>query len=152
MLAEGGLEFDLYSELKNRERRHSVVLVDTMGDLSRLYSAGDCNFVGGSLVNKRGHNIMEAARWGRPVYYGPSIEDFRDAAELLEKEGGGFRVQDGAALAEILEDHLTNGEKMKTAGDSAAHAVALQRGAAGRQAEMVMHTVAGHGSSAKQMS
>ena len=138
VLTTAGIAFDLYSKLKEQVRSESVVLVDTMGDLSRLYSAGDLNFVGGSLVDKRGHNIMEAARWGKPVYYGPSIDDFKDAAEILEKAGGGFRVRDENALATELIEHLQNKEKYKQACESTAQAVSQQRGAAGRQGDMVV--------------
>jgi len=138
ILARYGLEHDLYSNLKKGGRTHSIVLVDTMGELGQLYSAGDFNFVGGSLVNMRGHNIMEAARWGRPVYYGPSIDDFNDAAEILENEGGSFRVADGDGLAAILIEHLQDKQKYEQAGANAAHAVSLQQGAAGKQADLVL--------------
>ena len=110
-----------------------------MGDLGQLYSAGDFNFVGGSLVNKHGHNIMEAAQWGRPVYYGPSIEDFNDAAETLERAGAAFRIKDGDELARILNDHLHNKNVYIAACENALQAVSLQRGAAIRQADMVMN-------------
>ncbi|MCL7487741.1 MAG: 3-deoxy-D-manno-octulosonic acid transferase [Desulfobulbaceae bacterium] len=139
LLARFDLDHDLYSDLKDGERKSPVVLVDTMGDLGQLYSAGDVNFVGGSLVRKRGHNIMEAARWGRPVYYGPSIEDFLDAAEILENSGAAFRVADADALAATLVSHLRDKKIYAQACRNAAHAVSLQRGAAGRQAEMVLN-------------
>jgi 3-deoxy-D-manno-octulosonic-acid transferase len=125
--------------VKTNGRTQSVILVDTMGELGQLYSAGDFNFVGGSLVNRRGHNIMEAARWGRPVYYGPSIDDFKDAAEILENEGGSFRVADGDALAALLLDHLQDNKKYEQACVHAAQAVSFQQGAAGKQADMVLN-------------
>ncbi len=143
ILAATGLEYDLYSNLKSAGRSHSIVLIDTMGELWKLYSAGDFNFVGGSLVKQRGHNIMEAARWGRPVYYGPSIDDFIDAAEILENAGGGFRVADGDELAAILLDHLHVILMYEQACANAAHAVSLQRGAAGKQADMLLNLLPG---------
>ena len=143
ILAGFRLDHDLYSNLKEGDRKRPVVLVDTMGDLGQLYSAGDLNFVGGSLVNKRGHNIMEAARWGRPVYYGPSIDDFSDAAGILENEGGAFRVADGDELAALLVHHLRNRKIYEQACLNAVRAVSLQRGAAGRQAEMVLNLLPG---------
>lgn len=139
LLSGLGVEYDLYSHLKYTERTCSVVLVDTMGELGQLYSAGDFNFVGGSLVEKRGHNIIEAAQWGRPVYYGPSIDDFNDAAEILEGAGASFRVADGDELAAIFIDHLQNNQVYERACVNAAHAVSLQRGAAGRQVDMLLN-------------
>jgi len=142
ILAGEGLGFDLYSQLPESGRRSSVILVDTMGDLAGLYSAGDFNFVGGSLVDRGGHNIMEAARWGRPVYYGPGIVDFSDAAEMLEQEGGSFKVEDGDELASLLADHLRNRNEYEQACLGAARVVSLQRGAASRQADMVFDLLA----------
>jgi 3-deoxy-D-manno-octulosonic-acid transferase len=138
VLSASHLAFDLYSNLKKKKRTHSVILVDSMGELGQLYSAGDLNFVGGSLVNKRGHNIMEAVRWGRPVYYGPSIDDFREAAEVLENAGGAFRVADGNELAALLLNHLQDKKVYEQACVNAAYAVSLQRGAAGRQADILL--------------
>lgn len=138
ILSASGLQYDLYSTLKNTARTRSLVLVDTMGELGQLYSAGDYNFVGGSLVGQRGHNIIEAARWGRPVYYGPNVDDFSDAAEILETAGGSFRVADGDELAAILTDHFHNKQVYEQACAGAAHAVSLQRGAAGRQVNMLL--------------
>ncbi|MDH3329047.1 MAG: hypothetical protein OEM01_07410, partial [Desulfobulbaceae bacterium] len=80
-LLEGyGLSYDLFTELKDKrkERENSIILVDSMGELARIYSAGDYIFCGGSFVDEGGHNVMEAARWGLPVYYGPSMYDFMD--------------------------------------------------------------------------
>lgn len=139
MIIRCGLEYELYSHLKTSGRTQSIVLVDTMGELGQLYSAGDFNFVGGSLVNQRGHNIMEAARWSRPVYYGPSIDDFKDAAEILENGGGSFRVADGDELAAILIAHLRDKKVYEQACAHAGHAVSLQQGAAGKQADMVLN-------------
>lgn len=138
LLTREGYGFDCFSTLTQQGRSHSVVLLDTMGDLGELYCAGDFNFIGGSLVDHRGHNIMEAARWGRPVYYGSSIGDFQDAAELLEKAGGGFRVKDADGLASLLICHYQDKGIYEQACASAARAVASQRGAAGRQVEIVL--------------
>jgi len=138
-----GLGFDLYSELAHRRRRQKIVLVDCLGELARLYSAGDYNFVGGSLVARGGHNIMEAARWGRPVYYGPHIDDFRDAAHILEEAGGGFRVADAGQLAKQIIQHMTDTAAYRQACAGAAAAIASQKGAAGLQATMIIRQLTG---------
>lgn len=145
LLSGLGLGFDLYSELANRQRQQDVVLVDCLGELARLYSAGDYNFVGGSLVTRGGHNLMEAARWGRPVYFGPHVDDFSDAAHILEEAGGGFRVADAGQLTEQVEKHMTDAAAYQNACNGAALAVASQQGAAGRQAAMIIRMLAGSG-------
>jgi 3-deoxy-D-manno-octulosonic-acid transferase len=67
-----------------------VYLVDTMGELKMLYAAADVAFVGGSLVPKGGHNILEAAAVGVPVIFGPFMNNFKDIA--------GAALTAGAAL------------------------------------------------------
>lgn len=143
VLTDLGLRFDLYSELASRPRRHNVVLVDCLGELARLYSGGDYNFVGGSLVPRGGHNIMEAARWGRPVYYGPHIDDFRDAAHILEDAGAGFGVADAGQLIGRIRHHMTDRDAYRQACAGAVSAIAGQQGAACRQAEIIMRLLPG---------
>jgi 3-deoxy-D-manno-octulosonic-acid transferase len=76
----------------------SVILVDKIGELFGLYSVGSVIFCGASLVPLGGQNVLEAAVWGKPVMYGPSMEDFTEATELLEGVGAGFRIKDGHEL------------------------------------------------------
>ena len=94
-----GLEACRWSDLAaGGRRRVSVVVVDRMGILARLYAAADLAFVGGSLAGCGGHNPLEAAAFGRPVLYGPDMSDFNLVAEQLEAAGGAVRVADGDAL------------------------------------------------------
>jgi len=137
-----GLGYDLYTELEKKGRRHHVVLVDCMGELAWLYSAGDYNFCGGSLVDRGGHNIMEAARWGRPVYYGPNMKDFADAVELLEPAGAGFQARDGGHLITLILNHMQDRDGYEHACKAAARITSTQRGAAARQADMVLDLLA----------
>jgi len=141
LLRQNHLAYDLYSELSHRPRTQRVVLVDTIGDLADLYCAGDYNFCGGSLVGRGGHNIMEAARWGRPVYYGPNMKDFKDAARLLRDNGGGFQVADAQALLALLRQHHTHPEAYHLACQRAAETAAGQRGSVARQVALVLQAL-----------
>ncbi|HHO47836.1 MAG TPA: hypothetical protein ENN06_05215 [Desulfobacteraceae bacterium] len=138
LLTGRGLGYDLFTELAGRGRSRDVVVINCLGELSRLYSAGDYNFVGGSLVDRGGHNIMEAARWGRPVYYGRGLKDFSDAADLLERYGAGFRVADGDELAAAILGHMRERTAYVQACRNAVRAVATQRGAARKQASIIL--------------
>lgn len=69
-----------------------VIILDTLGELVYLYSFADIVFVGGSLVDERGHNPLEPAYWGKPVVYGPYMEDFYAASQGLLKAGGGVQT------------------------------------------------------------
>lgn len=116
LLTAAGLPFHLYSSLKKGERRrHSVVIVDTMGELAELYSVGDYNFCGGSLVERGGHNIIEAVQWGRPVFYGPHMHDFKNEAGMLEAAGCGIPVADGEHLAVLLLEYTPESEAYQRA-------------------------------------
>lgn len=136
-----GIPFERISRLVPGSRRAAVVLVDTMGDLADLYAGGDYIFCGGSLIDCGGHNVMEAARWGRPVYFGPYMKDFYDAAELLTEAGGGFQVGDADELAALLLDHLSTPGQHVAACARAAEIAGRQRGAVRKQVALVRHVL-----------
>ena len=89
-----------------------MLIVDTLGELGRLYAAADIAFVGGSLyyrgANKGGHNLMEPAILGLPVLFGPYNYSFKEIVEDLLAVDGGVLVRDenelGAALAALVDD------------------------------------------------
>ena len=85
-----------------------VILLDTMGELESIYGIGDLTFVGGSLVPVGGHNILEPAAFGKPVMYGPHMENFREVARRIEAEGAGVQVRDGRELFEQAQRLLTD--------------------------------------------
>ena len=99
-LREQDLSYELYSRILAAPNglEASVILVDRMGDLFILYSLATLVFCGASLVPKGGQNILEAAAWGKPVFYGPHMEDFKDARQLLEKVDAGIMVEDQEEL------------------------------------------------------
>ena len=69
----------------------TVLLLDTIGELSAIYALADVAFVGGSLVPRGGHNILEPARYGAAIVVGEHTENFRDIVEL-------FRTQDAVRI------------------------------------------------------
>jgi 3-deoxy-D-manno-octulosonic-acid transferase len=140
LLNRRGLGFQRWQTLKSgaEVRRQPVVLVDTVGDLFGLYAAADVAFVGGSLVPHGGQNILEPAVWGLAPLYGPHFENFRWAEEILREAGVGTVVQDAsslAAAARYLLEHLAERRRL---GEAALTALSPHRGAARRQAELVV--------------
>ena len=85
------------------EPRADVVVLDTIGELATLYQLGTVVFVGGSLVATGGHNILEPAVYGRPVVFGPHMQNFaRDCRRLRRqrrRRAGGRRARAGRAGA-----------------------------------------------------
>jgi 3-deoxy-D-manno-octulosonic-acid transferase len=114
----------------------SVVLWDTFGELFKVYSAGTVVFCGASLVPKRGQNILEAAAWGKVVLYGPSMEDFLDAHQLLQGVGAGIMVRSAAELAERCLDLLDDPCELAVKGEAGREALLAERGATRKNFEL----------------
>ena len=143
MLKQKQVPYERLSDVKISERRTDTILVDSMGDLAGLYSIASYVFCGGSFVERGGHNIMEAAILGKPVFYGPSMKDFSDAAELLESVGGGFPVSGPEALTESILYFMDHPEEYNAVSKRARQIAATQQGAARKQALLVKE-VLGH--------
>lgn len=134
-----GLRYHLRTELDagGHGRRAPVVILDTVGELSAAYSIADVVFCGGSLVPLGGQNVLEAAVWGKPVFYGPSMEDFDHARQLLEQSGGGVRVESAADLARAIIECLTTPGRVEAMGRAAATTVPMAAGAALNHAAVI---------------
>ena len=136
-LLEKDLEYSVLSDVKKHGRRHSIIVVDTVGELAQIYSVGTFIFCGGSLVDRGGHNLMEAAMWGKPVFYGPNIKDFADAADLLETNGAGIRINCAEELAEKILDFSRNMESFQELGNKARQIIESQENSARKQIELI---------------
>lgn len=137
-----GIGFDRFSVVKRHGRRTDVVLVDVMGELAGLYSVATVVFCGGSLVKRGGHNVMEAAACGKPVFYGPNMKDFADAASLLESAQAGFPVKDAQELTGKILSLLRRRDEYAAVCRRAQEAALAQQGAARRQARLVRDVLA----------
>lgn len=140
ILSRRGLGFQRWQALKSgaTARHQPVVLVDTVGDLFGLYAAADVAFVGGSLVPHGGQNILEPAVWGLAPVYGPHLENFRWAEEILREAGVGTVVRDATSFTTASRHLLENPDKRRQLGAAAREAVTSHQGAAQRQAELVV--------------
>jgi len=105
-----GLSYLYYSTLARDNNDTSILLVDKMGVLNELYSISDIAFVGGTLVDIGGQNILEPVWVGVPVLYGPSIYNVTDSSEYIIYGNYGAMVQDKDALYDKLKLFLS-GEK-----------------------------------------
>jgi 3-deoxy-D-manno-octulosonic-acid transferase len=134
-LASLGLSGQLLTELRaGREELDTTraLIVDTIGELERLYGLADVVFVGGSLVPHGGQNMLEPAALGRAVLHGPHVENFSQEARLLEKAGGSLIVRDPEHLADVLEQLLQDEGQRKLMGQAGREAVEAQKGATAR--------------------
>jgi 3-deoxy-D-manno-octulosonic-acid transferase len=108
-----------------------VVLLDTIGELAAAYELAALAFVGGSLVPKGGHNILEAAQHGVAILVGPHTGNFRDIVELFVRAGGA-RVTSIPRLDNDLIELLGEADTAKTMGEAARAIFLSQAGATER--------------------
>lgn len=143
-LRQRGISCQLRTALApDRVRRSAqVVVLDTIGELSGAYSVATVAFCGGSLAPLGGQNVLEAAVWGRPVIYGPSMDDFQDAKELLDRCGGGLQVNHETELTDRLLYFISHPDQADAVGAKARSAVAAHAGAADKHAAVICRLLA----------
>lgn len=144
LVEKQGFAYQLRSQLNTAGtgRQAPVVIMDVFGELFKVYSVGNIVFCGGSLVPLGGQNPLEAAAWGKVVFYGPSMEDFLDAKALLEEKGAGIQVSNPETLAEQALFFLTHPEALKDRGAKAKEAVMRHHHAAERHAKVISRLLA----------
>jgi 3-deoxy-D-manno-octulosonic-acid transferase len=111
------------------EPRADIVVLDTIGELATLYQLGTVVFVGGSLVPTGGHNVLEPAVFGKPIVFGPHMDNFREIADGFAAAGAAVRLDDEAHLDRVLVDLLGDPVKRARLGAGARALVEANRGA-----------------------
>ena len=114
-----------------------VVVLDTVGELPALFRVATVVFVGGSLVPAGGHNVIEPASWGRPVVFGPHMENFAEIAELFLANRAARRVASAVELAPVLAGLLADPRRRAELGTAARSLVEANRGAAARSLDEI---------------
>jgi 3-deoxy-D-manno-octulosonic-acid transferase len=109
----------------------SVFLVDSIGELAALYSLATVAFVGGSLVPRGGHNILEPALYGVPIVTGNHYENFRDVVNFFASRNA-VRIVGVAELPLVFMELIDNSDERATLGRNALAALESQRGATDR--------------------
>jgi 3-deoxy-D-manno-octulosonic-acid transferase len=109
-----------------------VALLDTMGDLTALYELADVVFVGGSLVEKGGHNPIEPAVFGKPVLFGSHMDNFKEIRDTFVRQGAAIEVETAPSLEYELRRLLASPAERKALGDKARELLNQGRGATER--------------------
>lgn len=143
LLERRGFGYQLRSELDRKQVRRTepVVIINTFGELFKLYSVGTIVFCGASLVPLGGQNPLEPAVWGKAVFYGPSMEDFLDAKALLEEVDAGIPISSPGALAEKAIWFLGHPDTLRAYGARAREAVMRNQNAAAKHAQVIARLV-----------
>ncbi len=118
-------------------RPGGAILLDTMGELARLYSVASVVFVGGSLIPHGGQNILEPAAYGRPVLHGPHMGNFAEMRDLFQAARAAVEVADGRSLSKALQALLDDPAEADRMGRAGRAIVEAQRGATARTADLV---------------
>jgi 3-deoxy-D-manno-octulosonic-acid transferase len=132
-LARSGLRWAAASEgsATSFDRCH-ILLGDTMGEMALYLAAADVAFVGGSLVEVGGHNILEPAALGLPVLFGPHMFNFIEARRLLMEAGAAHEVSGARELAAEVAALISSSDLRQRMGGAGRAALEANRGAVDR--------------------
>ncbi len=129
-LSGRGLKYNLRSKLDDGKTPFQpVIVVDTLGELAKYYKISSVVFVGKSLTEKGGHNPIEPAVFARPIIFGPYMDNFREAAQLLLENNAAIEVQSAKELNQAIRRILLNPEEGKEMGIRARNAIKNKTGA-----------------------
>jgi 3-deoxy-D-manno-octulosonic-acid transferase len=131
-----GWRVEYWSRITVRDPAVTVIILDEMGPLFNFYGLAAAVFVGGSLVNKGGHNPLEPAAWGKPLAYGPYMQDFSDALAHLSPDMARM-VSDAGELGQFWMYCLENQDIISHMAPSSRTAVLALGRAAGQAAELI---------------
>lgn len=117
-----------YSQLEQSFKEASVLIIDNVGMLSRLYRYATLTYIGGGF-NKSGiHNTLEAAVWGKPVLFGPNYHKFKEARDLVDRKAG-FSITNAEELKRIATELLRDEVLLQQSSTIARSYVEENRGA-----------------------
>lgn len=127
------------TEIKvGKEGNHrDVILLDTIGELSNLYSIGTIIFVGGSLVATGGHNVLEPVVYKKAVIFGPHMENFSEISRSLRESGGGLQVHNQEEFLSKAKMLLQNETVRDKLGEQAFEIISHNQGAIKKAMEVI---------------
>jgi 3-deoxy-D-manno-octulosonic-acid transferase len=114
-----------------------VTVLDTIGELAAAYRLATLVFVGGSFVTRGGQNVLEPAAQGKPVLFGPHMENFKDSVQVLQGRGG-LQVSTPEQLLKVADELLSRPDQIEELGVLARRSVGAIRGASARNVEHML--------------
>ena len=119
-----------------------LLLLDTLGDLARMYRYASVAFIGGSLVPTGGHNPIEPAAHGVPVTFGPHMSNFREIAAIFLRDGGAIESRSAGDVLAFAGRIFGDQDARRSVGERARQTVERNRGAAARTASRIVELLA----------
>jgi 3-deoxy-D-manno-octulosonic-acid transferase len=135
------LRSEYTSEIRRPTGGLECLVVNTNGELRYFYERADLVFVGKSLTAHGGQNPIEPAALGKPVVFGPNMENFTDVIRILLAKDGAVQVRDQRQLEEALGQLLANPERREVLGRNAARTVKENEGAAQRTVDLILQQI-----------
>jgi 3-deoxy-D-manno-octulosonic-acid transferase len=130
LLQAGSFDFDKRSNnAGNRIFEKDILLLDSIGELSDFFAISDIAFIGGSLVDAGGHNVLEPARWQKPILFGPHMANFAGIAAELKQAGAALEVSGAEDLCQAMAELLVDSARSRRMGQRGA-AIAAGEGEA----------------------
>jgi len=114
-----------------------VVVLDSISELAQLYQVATAVFVGGSLVYHGGHNILEPAIFGKPVVFGPHMQNFKEIADAFLSNGAAIQIQSDRELDEVLLTLVSDTVRRAALGAAARALVEANRGAKNKTLDVI---------------
>jgi 3-deoxy-D-manno-octulosonic-acid transferase len=143
LLGTSPLRFVRRTELETAPVRPAdVLLLDSFGELARIYRYATVAFVGGTLVPKGGHNPIEPAAAGVPVCFGPSMSNFREIAQVFLRNEAAVEVKDAAGAIDFAGTMFDHAAMRNEWGERARQTVLQNRGASERTARRIVELLA----------
>jgi 3-deoxy-D-manno-octulosonic-acid transferase len=129
------------------EPRADVVVLDSIGELAQIYQLATAVFVGGSLVDHGGHNILEPAIFGKAIIFGPHMQNFKEIADTFLANGAAVQAQSDRELEEALLGFLSDPVQRARFGAAARALVEANRGAKDKTLAVIAELVPTHNQS-----
>ena len=132
-----GLEYVRRSALHGEiAADRDIILMDTIGELSRAFSSISITFIGGSLVPVGGHNILEPAYWSKPIIFGPHMDNFPISKDFIERSAA-LQINGPDDMAKTVIELLGNRSRSENMGRNAKEIVEKNRGAVKKAVELI---------------
>lgn len=137
LAVETGLKVVRRTVLSEISVSWEVMILDTLGDLARLYALSDVAFIGGSLIPWGGQNLLEPAFYGKPIYFGPHMDNFKHLAEIFMQNGAALSVRTVPELTAMCL--MQDDDRLQNMGSAARNTLLSLQGAASRAVEAIQN-------------
>ena len=141
LIVDSGLKVKRRSDGLGCDESIQVLLGDSMGELLSYYSVCDIAFIGGSLIDTGGQNMLEAAAASKPILFGPSVFNFEKIAQLFLEKDAAIQVGDADDLMKTISGLLLDDTKRQKLGENAKNSFEKNRGAVDRLMKLIIPNI-----------